>query len=39
VLKRLADTEAEEKCSYDISVPSGWYEIEYGLFKGSGKGG
>jgi hypothetical protein len=39
LLRQVADAEAKEKSSYFMSVPSGWYEIEYGLIKGSGKGG
>jgi hypothetical protein len=37
LLERVADAEALQKSSYFISVPSGYYEIEYGLIKGSGK--
>ena len=37
LLRQVADAEAQEKTSYYISVPSGYYEIEYGLIKGSGK--
>jgi hypothetical protein len=37
LLQQVADAEVLEKSSYIISVPSGYYEIEYGLIKGSGK--
>ena len=37
LLQQVAGAEAQEKTSYFISVPSGYYEIEYGLIKGSGK--
>jgi hypothetical protein len=37
LLRQVADAEAQQKTSYFISVPSGYYEIEYGLIKGSGK--
>ena len=37
LLRQVADAEALEKTAYFISVPSGYYEIEYGLIKGSGK--
>jgi hypothetical protein len=37
LLQQVADSEARQKSSYFISVPSGYYEIEYGLIKGSGK--
>jgi hypothetical protein len=37
LLQQVADAEARERTSYFISVPSGYYEIEYGLIKGSGK--
>jgi cytochrome oxidase assembly protein ShyY1 len=37
LLQQVAGAEALEKTSYFISVPSGYYEIEYGLIKGSGK--
>jgi DUF438 domain-containing protein len=37
LLQQVADAEAQQKTSYVISVPSGSYEIEYGLIKGSGK--
>jgi hypothetical protein len=37
LLKQVAGAEAQQKTSYFISVPSGYYEIGYGLIKGSGK--
>jgi hypothetical protein len=37
LLQQVAGAEALQKTSYFISVPSGYYEIEYGLIKGSGK--
>ena len=37
LLGQIAVAEAGQKTSYVISVPSAWYEIEYGLVKGSGK--
>ena len=39
MLKQIADAEERRKMRYIISVPSGYYEIEYGLVKGGGKGG
>jgi len=37
LLQQVAEAEAQQKTSYVISVPSGSYEIEYGLIRGSGK--
>jgi hypothetical protein len=37
LLQQVADSEAQQKSSYFISLPSGYYEIEYGLIKGSGE--
>ena len=37
LLQQVAGAEALGKTSYFISVRSGYYEIEYGLIKGSGK--
>jgi hypothetical protein len=37
LLQQVAGAEAREKTSYFIPVPSGYYEIEYGLIKGSEK--
>lgn len=37
LLQQVAGAEAQQKTSYFISVPSGYYEIEFGLIKGSGK--
>ena len=39
LLKQIADAEERRKMRYIISVPSGYYEIEYGLVKGGGRGG
>ncbi len=39
LLMQIAVAEAGQKTSYVISVPSAWYEIEYGLVKGSGNTG
>ncbi len=39
LLKQIAEAEEKRKMRYIISVPSGYYEIEYGLVKGGGKGG
>ena len=36
LLQQIADTEAEKKTNYVISVPGAYYEIEYGLIKGGG---
>ena len=37
LLRQVAEAEAERLDTYTISVPSAWYDIEYGLIKGSGK--
>jgi hypothetical protein len=37
LLQQVADAEEQQKSSYFMSVPSGYYEIECGLIKGSGK--
>ncbi|MFA7050385.1 MAG: hypothetical protein WC164_04745 [Patescibacteria group bacterium] len=39
MLKQIAEAEEKRKMRYIISVPSAYYEIEYGLVKGGGKGG
>jgi len=39
LLKQIAEAEEKRKMRYIISVPSGYYEIEYGLVKGGGRGG
>jgi len=39
LLKQIAEAEEKRKMRYIISVPSAYYEIEYGLVKGGGKGG
>ena len=39
LLKQISEAEALGKVSYFISVPGCYYEIEYGLLKGGGKGG
>jgi hypothetical protein len=38
LLKQIAEAEEKRKMRYIISVPSGYYEIEYGLVKGGGRG-
>jgi len=38
LLKQIADAEEQKKVSYFISVPGSYYEIEYGLVKGGGRG-
>jgi hypothetical protein len=38
LLKQVADAEELKKVHYFISVPTAFYEIEYGLLKGGGKG-
>ena len=38
LLKQIADAEEQKKYHYFISVPGCFYEIEYGLLKGGGKG-
>ena len=37
LLRQVAEAEAERLDTYTITVPSGWYDIEYGLIRGSGK--
>jgi hypothetical protein len=38
LLRQEAEAEAERLDTYKtITVPSAWYDIEYGLIKGSGK--
>jgi len=39
LLRQVAEAEAERLDTYTISVPSAWYDIEYGLIKGSGGSG
>ncbi len=39
LLQQIADAEEKKKMRYFISVPGCYYEIEYGLLKGGGKGG
>ena len=39
LLRQVAEAEAERLDTYTISVPSEWYDIEYGLIKGSGGSG
>ncbi|MDD1712027.1 MAG: hypothetical protein LUQ69_02540 [Methanoregulaceae archaeon] len=38
LLKQIAGAEELKKSTYFIAVPGCWYEIEYGLLKGGGKG-
>ena len=38
LLQQVAEAEAGRKDTYTISVPSAWYQVEYGLIKASGKG-
>jgi len=38
LLKQIAEAEELKKMRYFISVPTAFYEIEYGLVKGGGKG-
>jgi len=38
LLNQIAEAESQKKYHYFISVPSAFYEIEYGLVKGGGKG-
>jgi hypothetical protein len=38
LLKQIALAEEQKKYHYFISVPGSFYEIEYGLLKGGGKG-
>jgi hypothetical protein len=37
LLRQVAEAEAKRLGTYAITVPSAWYDIEYGLIKGSGK--
>jgi hypothetical protein len=37
LLRQIAEAEAEKKATYTLSVPSAWYEIEYGLIHSSSK--
>ena len=39
LLRQIANAEDEKKMQYFISIPTAYYEIEYGLVKGGGKGG
>jgi len=39
LLRQVAEAEAEKLDTYTITVPSAWYDIEYGLIKGSGGSG
>jgi len=38
LLKQIAEAEEQKKMNYFISVPGCFYEIEYGLVKGGGRG-
>ena len=38
LLRQVAEAEAKRLDRYTLSVLSEWYDIEYGLIKGSGKG-
>ena len=38
LLRQIAEAEEEKKMRYFVSVPGCFYEIEYGLVKGGGKG-
>lgn len=38
LLKQVSEAEEQKKYHYFISVPTAFYEIEYGLLKGGGKG-
>jgi hypothetical protein len=38
LLKQIAEAEEKQKIHYFISVPGCYYEIEYGLLRGGGKG-
>ena len=38
LLKQIAEAEEERKWRYFISVPGCFYEVEYGLVKGGGRG-
>ena len=37
LLRQVAEAESERLDTSTITVPSAWYDIEYGLIKGSGK--
>jgi hypothetical protein len=37
LLRQVAEAEVERLDAYTITIPSAWYDIEYGLIKGSGK--
>jgi len=37
LLRQVAEAETKRLDTYTITVPSAWYDIEYGLLKGSGK--
>ena len=37
LLRQVVEAEAKRLDKYTITVPSAWYDIEYGLIKGSGK--
>lgn len=39
LLRQVAEAEEQKLATYTITVPSAWYDIEYGLIKGSGKNG
>jgi hypothetical protein len=39
LLRQVTEAEAKRLDTYTITVPSAWYDIEYGLIKGSGKTG
>ena len=38
-LKQVAEAEAQKKISYQIQVSNGWFDIENGIIRGSGKSG
>jgi hypothetical protein len=37
--KQIADAEEQKKIQYSITMAGCYYEIEYGLLNGGGKGG
>jgi hypothetical protein len=37
LLRQVAEAEVERRDTYTITVPTTWYDIEYGLIRGSGK--
>jgi len=39
LLAQIAEAEEQTKDHYFISVPGCFYEVEYGLLKGGGRGG